>query len=84
MVTNWKSVKTVLRTEFPDWGLLLQVMAFHVPLELAINPIIRGQLQTLSDAVGLDSDNFVSEFYALCPIANKVANQVGLAQAFSM
>ena len=38
MVNWWKLVEAVLRTEFPDWGLLLQVTACHVPRGLGHQP----------------------------------------------
>ena len=75
MVNWWKLVEAVLETEFPDWDLLLQFTAFHVPSDLATSPATRGQLQTLSNAFGLNSDSLSSEYEALRPIANKFAKQ---------
>ena len=43
MVNWWKLVEAVLETEFPDWDLLLQFTAFHVPRDLATSPTTRGQ-----------------------------------------
>ena len=67
MKPSWKQI-------FPDWGLLLHFTAFHVPSDVATNPT-RGQVQTLANVFGLDSDNLLSEYEALRPIANKCANQ---------
>ena len=71
MVNWWKLAEAVLETEFPNWGLLLQFTAFHVPMGLATNPNTRGQLQTLSNGFGLDLDNLVNEYEALCPLATQ-------------
>ena len=76
MMNWWKLVETVLQTEISDWGLLLQFTAFHTRLDLAINHKARGQLQTLSDAFGMDSDRLVSKSDALCPIADQFANKL--------
>ena len=75
MVSWWKLAEAVLETELPDCILLLQFRTFHVPSDLATNPTTRGQLQTLSNAFGLDSDSLLSEYEALRPIANKSARQ---------
>jgi hypothetical protein len=74
VVNWWKLAGAVLET-FPDWDLLLQFTAFHVPSDLATSPTTRGQLQTLSNAFGLDSDSLLSEYEALRFIASKFAKQ---------
>ncbi|MFM7983937.1 MAG: hypothetical protein ACKPKO_31895, partial [Candidatus Fonsibacter sp.] len=67
--------EAILDTEFPDWDLLLQFEAFHVPRDLRTNSLGLQQLWTLSTTFGLDGDHVVSEYEALAPIANQFANK---------
>jgi hypothetical protein len=75
MTNWWKLAEAVLRAEFPDWDLLLQFSAFHVPRDLAISEGTLNQMRKLSDFLGLDADSVIAEYDHLCPVANKFATQ---------
>jgi hypothetical protein len=76
MMNWWRLAAMVLRTEFPDWYLLLQFQAFRVPRDLAITSRSRDQLQRLSSTFGLDPGQVLSEYEDLRPVASQLANQI--------
>ena len=73
MANWWKLAESVLRSEFPDWDLLLQFSAFNVPRDLATSADTLKQLRCLSNFLGLDVDSVASEYSTLCPVANQFA-----------
>jgi hypothetical protein len=73
MANWWKLAEAVLRTEFPDWDILLQFTAFRVPRELATSANTCQQLGRLSEFLGLNTDSVISEYDSLCPVANQFA-----------
>jgi hypothetical protein len=75
MANWWRLAEAVLRAEFPDWDLLLQFSAFHVPRDLTVSDGTLNQLRKLSDFLGLDTASVISEYNLLCPVANKFATR---------
>ncbi|MFM7985392.1 MAG: hypothetical protein ACKPKO_39370, partial [Candidatus Fonsibacter sp.] len=64
----WKLAEAILDTDVPDWDLLLQFEAFHVPRDLRTNSVSLQQFRTLSTTFGLGGGHVVSEYEALAPI----------------
>ena len=73
--------EAVLQTEFPDWGLLLQLQAFRAPRDLGVSSHTRDQLLHLSAAFGLGAGHVLSEYEDKCPVATHFATHIAAATA---
>ena len=58
----------VLGAELPNWGMLLNVSAFNVPKDLAMNPDTLEPLQRRSGPFGLYPERAEGEYTDLCPL----------------
>ena len=84
MVNWWRLAEEVLRTDFPDWDILMSFEVFQVPRSIALPDSTKAHLARLAEFFDVPTDRVTQEYLLMLPVANQMARTTaGLAASTS-